>query len=324
MKHRALLFLAAAFLVVAPVASHAALTAYTQDFESLNMADPNALAADNWVVYGNVYTSAGAWVYGYGTFPAPNGGTAFCSIDANQGGIDQGLQQLSIYSDYNNTDHGIGRLIESNVFHEQTVGAGDVGNTWTFRFDAKLGNLVAPSTAFAFIKTIDPSLGYATTNFFKFKTDTLPTTWGTFSLSITIDPALTGKLLQFGFYNVATGYVSSGVYYDNLSFTQNPAGSVDDAVGPRALALAPAAPNPFRGVTRLDFSLATAGSADLRVYDVTGRRVAELYRGAAAAGPHTVTWDGRDADGRLAPAGVYRAVLTTAAGQVSRNLVLMQ
>jgi hypothetical protein len=322
MKHRASAFLAAAFLLLAPVASQASLSSYAQNFETLGMADPAALSADGWVVYGNVYTSGGAYIYGYGTFPAPNGASAFCSIDAGQGGIDQGMQQLSVYSDYNNTDHGIGRLIESNTFREQTIGAGDVGNTWTFQFDAKHGNLVAPSTAIAFIKTINPAAGYATTNFISLKTDTLPATWGTFFLSITIDAGLVGQILQTGFSNTATGYVSSGIYYDNLYWTQTATGSVGEPGVARTLELAPAAPNPFRGATRLDFSLPARGPVDISVFDVSGRRVANLLHADADAGPHVATWDGRDADGRLAPAGVYRAVLTTASGQVARGLVL--
>ena len=47
-------------------------------------ADPNALAADGWVVYGSVFTAGGAYLYGYGTFPAPNGTSAFCDIAAGE------------------------------------------------------------------------------------------------------------------------------------------------------------------------------------------------------------------------------------------------
>jgi hypothetical protein len=58
------------------------------------------------------------------------------------------------------------------------------------------------------------------------------------------------------------------------------------------------------------------------VFDVTGRRVATLFHGTLEAGTHVATWDGRGAGGRLAPTGVYRCVLRTAAGIRTRTLVL--
>ena len=64
------------------------------------------------------------------------------------------------------------------------------------------------------------------------------------------------------------------------------------------------------------------GDADLAVFDVTGRRVATLFHGEAEPGPHSATWDGRSSDGSLAPSGVYRCVLQTAAGRQARSLVL--
>src|SRR5512138_18690 len=144
MKLRASTIVAAALLIAAPSASHAALSAYTQNFEGLVMADPAALSADGWIVYGNVFTPGLVYLYGYGPYPAPNGGNAFSAIDAGQGGPEQGAQQLSVYNDYNNLDHANGNRVESNVYREQTITAASVGQTWTFQFDAKLGNLVPP------------------------------------------------------------------------------------------------------------------------------------------------------------------------------------
>jgi hypothetical protein len=64
-------------------------------------------------------------------------------------------------------------------------------------------------------------------------------------------------------------------------------------------------PNPFNPATVIRFDLARAATVSLGVYDVTGRRVADLVRGDLAAGPHTVAWQGRDAAGRVLPSGVY-------------------
>jgi flagellar hook assembly protein FlgD len=58
------------------------------------------------------------------------------------------------------------------------------------------------------------------------------------------------------------------------------------------------------------------------VHDVAGRLVATLFDGVAEAGPHSVAWDGDDANGRLAPSGVYQCTLRTESGRQTRNLVL--
>lgn len=65
------------------------------------------------------------------------------------------------------------------------------------------------------------------------------------------------------------------------------------------------APNPVRGRTRVRFVLPTAGTARVDVFDVTGRRVRTLARGALAAGPHRVWWDVREEGGAPAANGVY-------------------
>ncbi len=313
---------AAALLLIAPVASHAALSAYTQSFESLVQADPNALASDGWLVFGNVFNgTTNAYLYGYGPYPAPNGTGFFCGVDAGQGGPDQGLQQLSVYSDYNNTDHANGNWIESNVYREQTIAQSDVGSTWTFQFDAKLGNLAGASTAWAFIKTLDPANGYITTNFLQVSTTAIPTTWNTYSTQITITQGLVGQLFQIGFASRATHYEGSAVFYDNVVLSKNTTGVTPGPVANR-LDLRLASPNPVVGQANLDWSLPAAGNAELAVYDVTGRRVVSLFHGIADAGLHRATWDGRTSDGLRAPAGVYRAVLRTSSGLTSRSLVI--
>ena len=213
--------LAAAFLLVAPLASHAALANYSQDFEALAQASPTALGADGWKVFGNVFSpDHSVYYYGYGPFPAPNNAGGFCGIDFTPE-PGHAAQDLVVYSDYNNGDHGAGNQIEANVFQEQTVDAADVGSSWTFRFDAKLGNLVAPTTALAFIKTLNPAAGWAMTNFITVDMTAIPSTWNAYSLTIAIDPSLAGQILQFGFANTCTSYNPSGVFYDNVSFRKD-------------------------------------------------------------------------------------------------------
>lgn len=233
MRNAAIGFFAIALLICSiPTAVNAQLGAYDQNFEGLVQTDPGALGADGWLIFANVFAPDGiTYLYGYGVFPAPNSGPpfAFCTIAAGEGGPAQGAQQLTVFSDYNNVDHGVGNIIESNVFQEQTIVAGDVGGMWYFTFEAKAGDLAGSSTALAFIKTLDPNNGFNTTNFITLDTTSLPTTWGGYALSISIDPSLVGQILQIGFSNKATNYEPSGVLYDNISFYLDGSVATDNA-----------------------------------------------------------------------------------------------
>lgn len=231
MEVRTVAPLAVAFLLAAPLTSHAALSAYSQDFESLAPAEPgtgnnDALSNDGWLVFGTVFTADGT--YGYGPYSAPNGSQSFSGIAGGsfaQGGPQQGAQHLTVYSDYANASaHGSGQLVRSAVFQQQMVGAADVGTTWTFHFDAKLDAflpLAAPSTALAFIQTLDPNNGFQVTGQSLVDMSTVPATWGTYSLALTIT-AGAGQILQFGFDNTATDFANSAVVYDNISLSPVP------------------------------------------------------------------------------------------------------
>jgi hypothetical protein len=258
MRFRLCAILATACLCLASTASWADVGPYSQDFEGLDQADPNALAADGWLVFGNVFNSDWSYAYGYGPFPAPNGGAAFSAIDAGQGGPEQGAQQLSVYSDYNNGDHGNGKWIEANVFQERTIGAADIGSTWLFKFDAKRGNIEGRTTARAFFKTLDPATGYQLTNFIWIDMTNVPSTWGSYSLSIFIDPSLEGQIFQFGFLSTATGYEGSGVFYDNINLLR----SVDLDIKPGSC------PNPIQPRSRGLLPVAVLGTGDFDVNEI--------------------------------------------------------
>lgn len=218
MQNRANVFMTVLALVSLLAGSAFAMTPYVQDFESLSQGSATALSDAGWLVFGNVFGLDWAFWYGYGVFPAPNGTGAFCDVVIGEGGPGQEFQQMAVYSDYNSPDHPVA-WIEANVFNEQTVAAGDVGQTWTFNFDAKKGNLEGNTTAIAFIKTLNPMAGYATTNFITLDMTSAPTTWGSYSISIAIDGTLVGQILQIGFSSTATNYQGSGVFYDNVAFS---------------------------------------------------------------------------------------------------------
>ena len=65
-------------------------------------------------------------------------------------------------------------------------------------------------------------------------------------------------------------------------------------------------PHPARGPVSVSLALPQAiGDVTVEVLDASGRRLAELYRGSAAAGPLRLTWSRTDARGEQVPAGLY-------------------
>jgi len=81
-------------------------------------------------------------------------------------------------------------------------------------------------------------------------------------------------------------------------------------------------PNPFAHGTRIDFALPAAGPVQVEVFDLGGRSVAELFRGDLSEGSHQLNWDGRLANGRPAPAGIYHYRIRTLVGEQSRSMLL--
>ncbi|MGM0627750.1 MAG: T9SS type A sorting domain-containing protein [Candidatus Fermentibacterota bacterium] len=82
-----------------------------------------------------------------------------------------------------------------------------------------------------------------------------------------------------------------------------------------------ATPNPMAASGRLDLVVPSAGRCTLRIYDLTGRLVAQPLAGELARGPHSVTLDAEELG--LA-GGVYLARLSTPAGSKVSKLVVVR
>jgi hypothetical protein len=88
------------------------------------------------------------------------------------------------------------------------------------------------------------------------------------------------------------------------------------------LSLHPASPNPFAQASALSFEISRPGHVLLEVFDVSGRRVAQLVDAELPAGRHGARWDGLDSEGHRCAAGVYLSRLVDADGrQAVRKLV---
>jgi len=93
----------------------------------------------------------------------------------------------------------------------------------------------------------------------------------------------------------------------------------DKTPSPYDFALNPAYPNPFNGLTTLNFSLPRSAYAMLAVYDLSGREVARVAEGRFEAGQHMLTIDASE----LAT-GVYLLQLESNGRTASQKIVLVK
>ena len=81
-------------------------------------------------------------------------------------------------------------------------------------------------------------------------------------------------------------------------------------------------PNPFRGSTLIRYGMDRPSNVSIEIFDVLGRLVRRLETSEPKdAGPHEVTWDGRDETGREAVGGIYFLKVLTPSGSESRRVV---
>ena len=100
------------------------------------------------------------------------------------------------------------------------------------------------------------------------------------------------------------------------------AGVREGPVPVAATRLGPSFPNPLRAATSIPYELAAPGRVTLRVYDVSGRLIANLIDREAPAGRGLAAWDGRDAAGRRVASGAYYLALD-AGGRTARGRVVV-
>ena len=93
---------------------------------------------------------------------------------------------------------------------------------------------------------------------------------------------------------------------------------VDAAAPPTAVRFTGAHPNPFNPRVTISFAVDAPQRLRVSVHDARGREVIRLADSRYEAGEHELVWDGRAADGRQAPTGVYFLHLR---GDVERDTV---
>jgi hypothetical protein len=83
-------------------------------------------------------------------------------------------------------------------------------------------------------------------------------------------------------------------------------------------------PNPFVSSCTIGYSMPSAGSARIDVFDMSGRLVRTIHDGLLPAAAGDVVFDGHSSSGERLPSGVYAAVLTSGYGTATTSLLLLR
>jgi hypothetical protein len=83
-------------------------------------------------------------------------------------------------------------------------------------------------------------------------------------------------------------------------------------------------PNPFNPTTQIRYYVPERSRVRLTIYDVSGRRVAQLVDDVRDVGFHNEIWTGRDDAGREAASGVHFCRLVVGTRSVSGKIVLLR
>ena len=83
-------------------------------------------------------------------------------------------------------------------------------------------------------------------------------------------------------------------------------------------------PNPFNTSTIINFGLSDASQVTINIYDVQGRRVAEILNANMIAGTHSIHWNGESQDYRDLPNGVYLYQIKAEAFTKTKKMILLK
>ncbi|MCB0717807.1 MAG: T9SS type A sorting domain-containing protein [Bacteroidetes bacterium] len=86
-------------------------------------------------------------------------------------------------------------------------------------------------------------------------------------------------------------------------------------------------PNPFSDKTTIEYTVPEERATfetTIEIFDLTGRRVRTLAKGATSTGLHSVTWDARDDAGRAVASGLYFYKVRNGEASEVRTMILVR
>ena len=83
-------------------------------------------------------------------------------------------------------------------------------------------------------------------------------------------------------------------------------------------------PNPFNASTKIAFNLEKNGYVELKIYDLLGNMVRNIYEGTKEAGPYEYYWDGQDFKNNTLPSGIYFIRLSFNGSVQTKKMILVK
>ena len=117
----------------------------------------------------------------------------------------------------------------------------------------------------------------------------------------------------------------SGIYPPTVGYHIDvPVDYNPDPPTPAGFYLSQNYPNPFNAETVINFSLIRGGEIGLDVYNILGRKVANIASGYFPAGNNRVQWEAKNYKGEDIASGIYFYKLKTTEGVITRKMLLIK
>ncbi len=211
-----------------------------------------------------------------------------------------------------------GFIVSSNGFIFKTTDAGD---SWVAADTLENLNAIDDVPDLYAISFVNESTGFICGEDGAFyMTEDMGESWEQISVP---DDLLTNTLQGMDWVNETTGFI---VGQDGIIIGVEIVTSIDDpkSIRPVSVKLYPNYPNPFNPTTTIEYELELAGSVELVIYDIQGRKVRTLVNSSQRAGSHKSTWDGRNEMGARVSSGVYVYSLKVNSMAQTRKMILIK
>jgi hypothetical protein len=96
------------------------------------------------------------------------------------------------------------------------------------------------------------------------------------------------------------------------------------AIVPEQFALLQNYPNPFNPVTTIQFIIPATGKVEIKIYNLNGSLVRELFTGEKDSGEYSYQWDGKDDRGITIASGVYFYSVQFNNSQLTKKMIYLK
>jgi hypothetical protein len=83
-------------------------------------------------------------------------------------------------------------------------------------------------------------------------------------------------------------------------------------------------PNPFNPQTNIKCVLPASGAVRVKIFDINGRLITEIFSGEKNQGEHIFTWDGRNALGVQSASGTYLFNVSFNNAQLTKKIIYLK